>query len=211
MDVVLENIGKRYQFEWIFRHVNYSFQAGKAYAILGPNGSGKSTLMKVLSTHLTPSKGKISYHQKWQKVKPDEVYLHVSFAAPYIELIEEFTLLEALCFHNNFKPLLQQLNSEDIIHLLNFSKYKNKEIRHFSSGMKQRLKLALAICSDTSILLLDEPSTNLDKDGIEWYHQLISQFAENRLVVIASNVETDYSFCTKQINITDFKNIGSSK
>lgn len=205
MDIKLKQLGKRYKFEWIFRDLDYEFKAKQTYAILGANGSGKSTLLKVLSGYSTPSKGKIEFFKNNQPLENDKTYLTLSYAAPYIELIEELTLIEMIDFHQKFKVFQQALTSNDLIELLNFSKSKNKEIKYFSSGMKQRLKLALAICSDTPLLLLDEPTTNLDNEGVEWYQTLINRFVHNRLVIVASNVEHDYHSCTNQLNITDYK------
>lgn len=205
MDIILENIGKRYRFEWIFRHIDYTFKSGGRYAILGPNGSGKSTLMKVLSGHLTPSKGKIQFQQSGQKTDPDQLYRSISYAAPYIELIEEFGLREAIVFHQKFKPFIQNLQVDDLIEILGFEKSIDKEIRFFSSGMKQRLKLVLAICSEANLLLLDEPTTNLDVQGADWYRDLIDRFLGDRTVIVASNVEGDYGFCEERLSVLDWK------
>ena len=133
------------------------------------------------------------------------MYNHVSYAAPYIELIEEFTLGEALDFHQKFKPLLPGIRTADVIDLLAFPKAKDKQVRHFSSGMKQRLKLALAICSASSLLLLDEPTTNLDAQGVDWYLALTERFIGSRTVVVASNVAVDYGFCGEVIDILSYK------
>lgn len=205
MDIKLKQLSKRYKFEWIFRGLDYHFEMGKTYAVLGPNGSGKSTLLKVLSGYSTPSKGKIDFLENDKILSTDKIYPEISYAAPYIELIEEFTLTEMIDFHNRFKSFQQNLTNEQLIDILNFSKSKNKEIKYFSSGMKQRLKLALAICSATKLLLLDEPTTNLDDEGVAWYQTLIERFTANRLVIVASNVKHDYHFCTQQLNIMDYK------
>jgi ABC-type multidrug transport system ATPase subunit len=203
--IQLDNAGKRYRLEWIFRGLNHTFKSGNRYALLGPNGSGKSTLLKVLSGHLTPSKGKIAFHHRDKLIDPDAVYQNVSYAAPYIELIEEFTLEEALNFHAALKPLLPNTSPEQVFDLLALPRARYKEIRFFSSGMKQRVKLALAICSDTPVLLLDEPATNLDVQGIDWYKNLIAQYAGDRLVIIASNDPHDAEFCSNHLNILDYK------
>ncbi|HAD14430.1 MAG TPA: ABC transporter ATP-binding protein [Saprospirales bacterium] len=205
MNIQVQNIGKRYRLEWIFRGLNQNFHAGDRWAILGPNGSGKSTLMKVLSGHLSPSKGEIVYVHHEQKVKEEDVYKKVGYAAPYIELIEELTLEEALRFHAKLKPLLPGMTPAALYDLLALPKTRQKEIRFFSSGMKQRLKLVFAICSDTPVLLLDEPATNLDVQGIEWYKHLIAEYAAQRLVIIASNDPHDAEFCPNHLNILDFK------
>lgn len=205
MTIQLQNIGKRYRLEWIFRGLDASFQAGERWAILGPNGSGKSTLLKVLSGHLTPSKGSISFENQGVAIKEESVYKKISYAAPYIELIEEFTLEEALRFHAKLRPLLPGFTPASLYELLSLPRSRQKEIRFFSSGMKQRLKLVLAVCSDTPVLLLDEPATNLDVQGVEWYKNLISTYAAERLVVIASNDPHDAEFCGMHLNILDFK------
>ncbi len=202
----LNNIGKRFRYEWIFKGVNQSLENGYSYAILGPNGSGKSTLMKVLSGHLTPSDGAIVFNLLDKKLDTDSIYKYVAYAAPYIELIEEMTLAEIIDFHATFKPLSKNLKNRDLIAILGFEKSIDKEIRFFSSGMKQRLKLVLSICADTPILLLDEPTTNLDAQGVEWYQDLIKTYSnKNRLTIVASNIEHDYYFCEKTMNILDYK------
>ncbi len=205
MDIVLDNVGKRYRFDWIFRKVNYQFKSGHKYAITGPNGSGKSTFLKVLCGYLTPSKGKVQFQQGGETVSIEDVYRSMSYSAPYIELIEEFSLYEALRFHLRFKKMYDDLSIEQLIDLSELKKSRNKEIRYFSSGMKQRVKLLLSICSETEVLLLDEPTTNLDQDGAEWYQKMMKLYGRDRLVIVASNVEADFHFCTERLSISDFK------
>ena len=205
MKIKITDLGKRYRYEWIFRNINQQFQSGGKYAILGPNGSGKSTFLKILSGHLTPSNGEVNFSIQDKKLDIDQVYPHVSYAAPYIELIEEFSLIESLEFHNKFKPWKDNLNAKAVLDIMQLQKSKDKAIKYFSSGMKQRLKLALAICSDTKLLLLDEPSTNLDRQGVDWYQELIAKYANDRILIIASNVKEDYLACDEQMNILDYK------
>ena len=199
------NIGKRYKSDWIIHGASVSLKPGQAYAVTGPNGSGKSTFLRMLSGHLSPSKGAVKFFKEEREVPVAEVYSQLSYAAPYMELIEEFTLLEALQFHQRFRPLRENLTHLEMMDILAFPRAAHKQIRNFSSGMKQRLKLALAFCSQSSILLLDEPTTNLDRQGMDWYQQLAKRFLHGQLIVVASNVEEDYSFCPHQIDITTFK------
>jgi len=205
MKITLENIGRRFNRDWIFKGVDYSFVQCETYAVLGPNGSGKSTLLQVLNGSLTPSSGKLSYFYGDNEVEAEDVFQHLSLAAPYLELIEEFTLSEVIDFHFKFKPYKAGMDTGAVIELLNMQGSKNKPIRYFSSGMKQRLKLALAFCSDTPMLMLDEPTSNLDSQGVEWYLGLVQQFAAGRLTIICSNQEHEYSFCGKRLNISDYK------
>ncbi len=211
MKIELEKVAKRYRLEWIFRDINYTFESGKAYAVTGPNGSGKSTFLKLLSGYLTPSKGQITFRDDRQVYDSSQVYTQLAFAAPYIDVVEEMTLLEVLKFHQKFKPFIQELQPEDLLHILGFEKAKNKTIAHFSSGMKQRLRLVLALCVESTYLLLDEPTTNLDRQGMQWYLELVEKFAGQRLTIVASNVEEDLSFCKAQLNILDYKKAGKRK
>lgn len=206
MDILVDKISKRYRMEWIFKQFSYHFEQGKAYAILGRNGSGKSTLMQILSGYLSPSKGKISFLDGTKKVDKELVYKNVSFAGPYIDLIEEFSFPELLKFHSQFKEM--QLSSKEIKELLAFPKAAyGKPLKLFSSGMLQRVKLLLAICSTTPILLLDEPTITLDQQGVDWYQDLVNQYGKttDRLLIIASNAEQDYESCDEKILITDYK------
>jgi ABC-type multidrug transport system ATPase subunit len=205
MQILLENIGRRFNRDWIFRGIDYTFKSGNIYAILGPNGSGKSTLLQVLNGSLGPSAGKINYLLDEKAVDVEDVYQYLSLAAPYMELIEDFSLSEMIDFHFKFKAYKKGLNNESVTDILALPGSQNKLIKYFSSGMKQRLKLALAFCSDTPILMLDEPTSNLDNQGVDWYLNLVQKFAENRLTIICSNQLHEYSFCDESLNIADFK------
>ncbi len=205
MKITLQNLGRRFNRDWIFRDINFEFTPGNSYAVLGPNGSGKSTLLSVLNGSLAPSTGTITYQSGDKIVEAEQVFNHLSLAAPYLELIEEFTLTEVIEFHFKFKTRKTGMDNEALIALLDMPASKNKLIRYFSSGMKQRLKLALAFCSDTSMLMLDEPTSNLDAQGVKWYLNLVEQFAANRLTIICSNQEHEYSFCRESLNISDYK------
>ena len=205
MEITLENIGRRFNRDWIFRNVNYSFLKGSSNAILGRNGSGKSTLLQLIAGSLTPSEGTIDIFLNGKPCDPDEAYHSLSIAAPYLELIEEFTLSEMIDFHFKFKSYLPGLDKKTILEILELQKAKSKALKYFSSGMKQRTKLALAICSNTPLLLLDEPASNLDAEAISWYLDLIKTYTPGRTVIVCSNQEFEYSFCQHQIRISDYK------
>ena len=205
MTICLSDAGKRFNRDWIFRHFNYTFEAGQSYAITGPNGSGKSTLLQALSGGMYINEGRIEYRILNKEQKNEEIYRDVSICAPYLEVVEEMTLREFLDFHHGFKPFLPGVTTDSIITILGLEKAVNKQIRYYSSGMKQRVKLAQCIFSDTAIVLLDEPCTNLDAAGIELYHSLITEYCKDRLVVVSSNDEVEYKFCEEKINMGDYK------
>lgn len=206
MEIILDKVGRRFNREWIFRKIDYTFSTGKSYAVLGINGSGKSTLLQILCGALSPSEGKLTFKNSLeQSIDVDNIFNEVSIAAPYLELIEELTLSEAVQFHFSFKKPLNGISNEEIIALLGMQTSKNKQIKYFSSGMKQRVKLALAVLSDTAFLFLDEPCSNLDEQGISWYRQLIGSYTQNRLVVVCSNQLAEYEFCDERLLIKDYK------
>jgi ABC-type multidrug transport system ATPase subunit len=206
MNITLTNIGKRYNFDWIFRKVTYEFTDENNYVILGANGSGKSTLLQVIAGNIIPSEGTIRYQHATKTIPEEHIYKHVSIASPYLELLEDFTLAEAIDFHAQFKPIINKLTTKQVITLLQLEKSADKQLKYFSSGMKQRVRLALAILSDTRLLLLDEPTSNLDKEAIKWYQGLVDQFKQDRLIIVCSNQqEQEYTFCNKQLRIEDFK------
>ena len=205
MKINLEHIGRRFNREWIFRDVNYVFESGSSYAILGANGAGKSTILQVISGSLSSSEGTISYSKDGVLLNPENAFEHLSMAAPYLELIEEFSLRELIDFHFRFKKYRSGLDRDLMIELMGLKHSEHKAIKNFSSGMKQRVKLGLAFCSDNEMVLLDEPASNLDQQGLEWYLSLVEKYTEDRILIICSNQLQEYSFCKNQLNVADYK------
>ena len=210
MTISLTNTGKRFNRDWIFRHFDFQFTADKHYAITGPNGSGKSTLLQCVAGAIALSEGKINFSQEnpGKPIAPESIFKYISIAAPYLELVEEMTLLEFLKFHNQFKPFITTENFQSIMDMLGLANASAKQIRYFSSGMKQRLKLGQAFFSATPVILLDEPCTNLDNQGIELYDSLVAKFSRERMIIVSSNDSREYHFCEKIIDIRDYKKSG---
>ena len=203
MRIVLENIEKKFNKDILFTSVNLIFELNNKYALIGANGSGKSTLLQIISSYLSPNKGSISYVIKNKKIEADQLFQYISIAAPYLELIEEMTLIEFLEYHFSFKK--NKIGIHEMISLVNLDEAKNKPIEKFSSGMKQRVKLLQAFMSDTPILLLDEPCSKLDQDGINLYHQLMEKYTDNRIVIVASNEQQEIAQCNTHIRIASLK------
>jgi ABC-type multidrug transport system ATPase subunit len=205
MHIRVSTLGKKFQREWIFRDFTLTFRQGEAYALLGPNGSGKTTLMQILSGLLPPTKGTVAYLKDEQTIDAEKHYLYQSIVAPYQEVIEEFTLQELLDFHFALKPPLPSLNTEDILQAMYLEQARHKYIRQFSSGMKQRLKLGLAFYSDSPIIFLDEPCSNLDARGIQWYQQEVKKVLPQSIVIVCSNQPYEYAFVQQQVDIEQYK------
>ena len=205
MRVSLTDAGKRFNRDWIFRHISQEFHAGTGYALTGPNGSGKSTLLQVIAGALLPSEGKVTYDDASGPLADDAQFSGITICAPYLELIEEMTALEFLSFHATFKPWIAGYSQEAMLERVGLISARDKQVRWYSSGMKQRLKLLQAFYSDTPVLLLDEPCTNLDQSGIDIYRSLVTELTRDRLVIVSSNDKVEYDFCGNLIWMPDYK------
>ena len=205
MDIEVTGLGKKFQKNWIFRNLDYQFQEPKSYAITGHNGSGKSTFLQVLIGFIPANEGTSTFKQADKIIAAEETFTHFDIITPYLELVEEFTLDEFLTFHFKFKSLQVGLSLDEFVDKVYLTEDRDKEIRYFSSGMKQRLKLGLGFFSNSAILLLDEPTTNLDERGTQWYLTHIKEVLTNKLVIISSNQKHEYEFCDEQIHIPDYR------
>ncbi len=205
MHLDAQDLGRRYGRQWIFRRLSYDFRPGTATAILGPNGAGKSTLLSILAGQLLPTEGTVAYALGGQPLPPPAVPKYLAYCAPYLELPEDFTLLELLAFHTKLKPLRPGVSITDLVEIMYLHKARHQAVRTFSSGMKQRLKLGMALYAAAPLLLLDEPTTNLDAQGAAWYQEHVARVRDGRLVIVSSNVPAEYGFCDGQVRITDFQ------
>lgn len=200
MEVRLQKLGKKFTRHWIFRNLDDTIQSGEKIAIVGPNGSGKSTLLQIISGAQPYTEGKIEYHLNGFKIDSDAVFQYLSFAAPYSQNIEELNLRELFKFHSGFKKMTVSFTS--FLELLQYPFKPDQLIRYYSSGMKQRIKLALALLAENELVLLDEPTSNLDQSGKDWYQEIISKNMDNRTLIIASNEPFEYQITERQIVIS---------
>jgi ABC-type multidrug transport system ATPase subunit len=205
MQIQLEQIGKKYNREWIFRGLSFTFSPEKKYAITGPNGSGKSTLLQTIAGSTALSEGTVNWLSNNTVIAPENHYQHLGICTPSLSLIEEMTAVEFLAFHESFKSFIPGNTPSTILETIGLSAAANKQIRYYSSGMKQRLKLAQAIFSDVPVLFLDEPCTNLDESGFALYKSLIKDYATHKLIIVSSNDKAEYDFCEEVIDIKKYK------
>ena len=201
MRILLDKVSKRFNQNWLFKNLDYHIQGPQSYAITGPNGSGKSTLLKILAGMIPASKGTVSYHNSENSVDPDNIYQFLSFCAPYMEVPEELSLKELLEFHFGLKQRNGVVSIEEMVSNAGLTHALHKPIHTFSSGMKQRVKLALSIYATTPMLLMDEPTTNLDDSGVTWYLDEIKRIKSSKLLIIASNQTIEYDFCDNFIQL----------
>ena len=204
--IQVSNAGKKFGREWIFRKVNLEIKPSEKIVILGLNGSGKSTLLQAITGYLTLNEGTVTYSTNHKKIEDEQQYKLISLASPYLELVEDFTLQEQIQHAHIYKPFSNNLSIAQVVELSGLAAHRDKFIKLFSSGMRQRLKLTLAILADAPILFLDEPTTNLDATVIDWYKNMITSYAMHKTIVVCSNsIKDEYVFCERVITMEDFK------
>jgi ABC-type multidrug transport system ATPase subunit len=204
MIISAQQLSKKFNREWVFRNFTQQFNSGEIIAITGANGSGKSTLMQVLWGQTIQTSGTIEWISDGKQIDPSELYSFISIAAPYQDLIGEFTLAEHLRFHFSYKKPINGYSTEELIRLMYLEGTEGKKVGDFSSGMRQRLRLGLALYSEAAVTFLDEPTTNLDVQGAAWYRSVLSE-TKNRLIFIATNTAEDYPAGSQIIGMNNFK------
>jgi ABC-type multidrug transport system ATPase subunit len=204
ISITTTSLAKRYNREWVFRKLSYTFEAGKTYAITGPNGSGKSTLLQILWGQMPQTFGTIQYSSDGKDIPAEEIFQHCVIATPYMDLIDEFTLKEQLKFHFNLRKS-RGLSIDEMIEKMYLTEARDKPIANFSSGMRQRVKLGLAFFTRADLIFFDEPGTNLDHRAFDWYLENLHAIPHENLVVIASNQPSEYPSNAQKIDIMTHK------
>jgi heme exporter protein A len=181
-----------------------SFTNGDIIAITGANGSGKSTLLKVMTGVLSFSSGNINITKDSLDIHVSDLKEDIAMVSPYLNLYEEFTPFEHYKISADLRGIKFDIDKLDKqLQLFKLRPHKNSPIRNFSSGMKQRMKFILALQSNPTILFLDEPTSNLDADGIESINKIIIEHAANGgAVIIATNEEREKSLCSICYEVT---------
>lgn len=204
MDILIDGLGKQFTNKWVFRDLSAQIPFCSSIGISGPNGSGKSTLLNIICGAMPQTEGDVLYFRDSINIDLSGVFRHVAIAAPYADLIEEMTLKEACRFHTQFRAFRNGLTAEDLIDRLGPGFPANLQISAFSSGMKQRLRIAMALFTDAALVFLDEPTSNLDAQGKAWYRDLVDEFEGESTLVVASNDADDMAFCDDFIHLPDY-------
>jgi heme exporter protein A len=204
--VELQNLTKYFGRRLIFEKLNFSFKSGHVIGISGPNGSGKSTLVKIIADLISPTKGKVVHTRDGEDIPEEKLHNHIGFVSPYLFLYDEFTAAENLIHFSNIRGIKYNKEKADyLLGELNLYDRADDAVRGYSSGMKQRLKFIFALLHEPDLLILDEPTSNLDNTGKEKVYQLIVKEGKDKLVIVASNEEPDLNLCNEVIEIEKFK------
>ncbi|MBK8449372.1 MAG: ATP-binding cassette domain-containing protein [Saprospiraceae bacterium] len=206
MQIIANSIFKRFIQTWIIRDFSFQFESGKRYGIAGPNGVGKSTLLQMLAGLIPLTKGVLNYSDQGKVIDGEHWYQHISFTAPYGDVYDYMNIEELTRHHQVFKKFQDQMSVKDFINFCYLKGHEHKLIKTYSSGMKQRLKLGLSVLSESPILFLDEPQSNLDNQAKDWYQNLMQQYTKDKLVIIASNEIEDFKMVDEIISLQPKQN-----
>ena len=203
----VRDLKKTFNNRLVFNKLSFELNSGDRFVITGKNGSGKSTLIKILAGVLTETSGTLEYFVNDKKVDRENYYQVVGLVSPYLVLYDEFTAFENLSLFSKIRGM--KISDEvinEILKRVGLFERRNDLVRTYSSGMKQRMKYASAILHDPIVLLLDEPTSNLDQDGKNFVDELIFNFRKDGIVIVATNETQDFKYGDKIINLDDFKN-----
>ncbi len=192
IEIEATNLSKKFNNYYILKNFNYRFTADGSYAIKGANGAGKSTLIKMLCGFLSPSTGTVAYGLGKTAITRNQIFKHISIAAPYTSIIQDFTLKENFEFLGKFKKLQDGLGYRELVELLEWKDPKTKTISQFSSGMQQKVNVCFAFIAQTPLIFLDEPTSYMDYEAKNWYAKMLDLYSNQRTTIIASNDEFDF-------------------
>ncbi len=203
---VCENVTKNFGRRLVFKNVNLLYKGTGVYGISGRNGSGKSTLVKIIAGLISPSKGKITHTKNGKQVEAEELHNFIGFVSPYLVLYDEFSAEENLNYFAKIRGI--EFNKDKVDLLLNeFLLYdrRNDLVKGYSSGMKQRLKFIFALMHSPDLIILDEPTSNLDSSGKDSVYKIIESESASSIIVIASNEENDLQLCKERLQLEQYK------
>ncbi len=206
--VTLQNLTKTFSRRLIFKNLDAQFSSGNIYGLAGNNGSGKSTLAKIIAGIISPTSGEVIHKLDETIINSDNLHQHLGFVAPYLILYDEFSAKENLLHSLSIRGL--DADNERIKELLNrFDLYdrKNDLLKGYSSGMKQRIKFIFALIHNPQLLIFDEPTSNLDSKGKDTVYNIIEEEAKEKLVILASNEESDLALCKSIIHVENFRQL----
>jgi heme exporter protein A len=193
-------ISKKFNDITLFKDLDFSISIGKSLAVTGPNGSGKSTLLEIAALLRMPTKGTVRYSQNESDVPSDKIHSLIGFSSFRINPYGELTGYENIMFvaGGTGKDMSR---ADELLDRLNLYQDRNKRVRHYSSGMKQRLRFLLAVINEPPVLFFDEPGANLDRLGKDIIYSYIISLKKERIIIIATNEEEEAGLCDERIRL----------
>ncbi len=202
MQIDVQDVAKHFNRRPIFQGVTFTVEDGEVFGITGRNGAGKSTLLRIVAGVLAPSRGSVAWRSADAVIAPEELYRHIGYVAPYLTLYEEFSAAENLRLYARIRGIaITDTRIAAMLERIGLPPDRKDPIRAFSSGMKQRMKLLFALVHEPPVLLLDEPVSNLDADGMRTVYALVDEQRSRGCVIIATNDAEDIARCDRTYDV----------
>jgi len=202
MQIIVRSLGKNFGAQKVFKNLNFELSDGQSLAITGPNGSGKTTLVRILCTLIRPSEGAVQYYDNGSVIKLEDVYSYIGLVGPYLELYEELTALENLRFFARMRGIKDAFNrSMNLLQRLGLDGRGDDPVKNYSSGMRQRLKYVFALLHEPHVLILDEPTSNLDVQGVNTVYGIMTEQKKDKILILATNDQADVKYGDQQIAV----------
>jgi heme exporter protein A len=196
----INKISKRFGKQLLFRDISFSAETGESYFITGPNGSGKSTMLQIIAGVQKSTAGEIFFSRGKKEIPAGERFSHFGFTSPAVNPYDMLTAAENIRFASSG---VKDEQIDEMLNLFGLYPHRSKHVGLYSSGMKQRLRLIIAMIDSPGILLLDEPSSNLDSAGKDILFSEIERIRKDTVIVIATNEHDEIKLCTKGIDIAE--------
>lgn len=196
-------LSKNFNRRSIFHDISFSLLSPASIAFTGKNGSGKSTLAKIVAGVLSPTTGEVVYQRNGKTLIEDERRIYVGFVSPYLNLYDEFTAMENIALLAKMRSNHSSIDAitESLFKRFNLWQRRDDTVRGYSSGMKQRLKYVFALVHSPSILILDEPSTNLDDDGMNVVEEVVKEQLLSSILIVATNDSAEAKWCKQVVQL----------
>jgi heme exporter protein A len=183
-------------------NVSCSAAEHEIIGIAGRNGAGKSTLIKLIAGTLSPASGTVAVMINGVPIAADDLQNHIGLVGPYLALYDEFTPRELLEVTARLRGMKwSDSESTALLERVNLGHVDKRPARGFSSGMLQRLRFAVALQHKPALLLLDEPTSNLDEDGVQLVKSIIDDHQPRGTIFLASNDARELAWCTRIVRL----------
>ena len=196
------NISKSFNNKSIFKNIDFELKSGQSLVITGHNGSGKTTLVRIISGLISPTNGTINFYQQSRKIDNKNHYELIGFVGPYLQMYNVLTAWENLIFFSRIrhkKPDTKKL--KELMKNLGLANRELDQVKSYSSGMLQRLKYVVALLHEPPVLILDEPTSNLDEEGCQIVYEIMEKQRKNKILILATNDPREIQFGENHINL----------
>ncbi len=204
ISIKANRLSKKFNKLTVFSDLKFSVSTAGSLAVTGDNGSGKSTLLEIIAGIIKPTSGEMLYIKNSNETVVSEIQPGIGFSSLKINPYAELTALENIQFAykyniNEYKNNDFEESAKSFLDKFSLYNDRNKIVKYYSSGMKQRLRIIFALMHDPHVIILDEPGSNLDNSGKDAVYSYMESVKDKKLIIIATNDKNEADFCNDRI------------